>query len=240
MKLTRIVDIEDMSRMAEEDKEAFALNRRKGFGASDSSILLGVNHWTKLDDLIFQKNQDTLTPEEIAIGEKPQVRMGADLEPLILDKFCKWAGWDVQKPTAQYRLEEAPYLTVNYDGLMEKPHEVPVECKCVSTYARKYWDFSKAMTDPTQLVKNVRYDESSISALVEAQAKEIGIPPYYYTQVQQQLLGVISEHAYLVALDVKEWQIHVFKIYEDDRVQDAIISAGCAAAEKCRFIESWS
>ena len=57
------VDKEDIARLAQEDPVQFALLRRRGFGASDSSIILGVNHWTKLPDLIAQKNSAEVTPE---------------------------------------------------------------------------------------------------------------------------------------------------------------------------------
>lgn len=230
-----IVDIEDMAKMAEEDKEAFTLNRRKGFGASDSSILLGVNHWTTREQLIAQKNTDYITEDELEIGNKPQVRMGADLEPLILQKFMDWSHINVAKPSAQYRVKEFPFLTVNYDGLIAET-EVPVECKCISQFARKYWDFSKAINSPGEYRQLMRWDGASLTESIIEQAKQCGIPPYYYTQVQQQLIGVKANYAYLVALDVKEWQIHVFYIPEDGEVQTAIIMTAAAASELCEQI----
>ena len=228
----RKIDIEDMSKMAKENPEAFTLARRNGFGASDSSIILGVNHWQKLEDLLVQKQSKVITEEELAVGKKPQVRMGNDCEPIILDKFCEWSGFDISKPTAQYRLVDYPFLTVNYDGLGQKPHELVVEAKTVSQYARKYWKWENAMKDVTDYRRNVLSSSSNIKTIIEEQAEMIGIPPYYYTQIQQQLIGVQSEHAYLAALDVKEWELRVFKVYQDERIQEALVMKAAACAEQ--------
>ena len=63
-------DIDAMAALAMDDKVAFAMNRRKGFGASDSSIILGVNKWTTPEQLIAQKNTDGITKEELEVGKK--------------------------------------------------------------------------------------------------------------------------------------------------------------------------
>ena len=237
MKTKLVLDIPDMAELSVNDPEAFALNRRKGFGASDSSILLGVNHWTDIATLIHDKNSTEITEEEMAIGNKPQVRMGADLEPLILEKFIKEFGQfypdsTVEKPSAQYRFKDYPYMTVNYDGIISG-EDIPVECKCVSTYARKYWNFDASIHSPEDGVRR-RFDSSNIKDCIENEAKLYGIPPYYYTQIQQQLMGCKSNFAYLVALDVKEWSIHIYKIYENDDVQDVLVCTAAAMATECK------
>ena len=227
-----IVDIEDMAKMSQEDTEAFALNRRKGFGASDSGIILGVNKWTTLDQLIEQKNTPYVTEDEILIGMKPQVRMGSDLEPLILDKAAEMLGVLITKPTAQYRFKDYPFLTVNYDGIYgDSSNFGIVEAKCVSTYARKYWDFTQEIHDMPKV-----YSGSTLKDTILTNAKMCGIPEYYYTQVQQQLLGTHADFAYLAAMDVKEWTVHIFKIPENEYVQQVLIGMAASAAEKCTQI----
>ena len=57
--------VPDAAQLAEEDKEAFALIRRQGLGASDSSIILGVNNWTTIDQLIEQKNTPCITQRNL-------------------------------------------------------------------------------------------------------------------------------------------------------------------------------
>ena len=50
--------------MATENPELFAVLRRAGFGGSDSSILLHVNHWTSRDALILQNSLSNATAKE--------------------------------------------------------------------------------------------------------------------------------------------------------------------------------
>lgn len=236
---TPILDIPNMSTLAVTDNETYAMNRKKGFGASDSSILLGVNKWTKLDALIEQKNLDYISEDELAVGLKPNVRMGADLEPLILQKAGEFFNTDlIVKPDAQYRLEEYPYLTINYDGMLLG---MPVEAKCVSTFARKYWKWENSCKDVKDFESRTSYNYSgnSMRESVEVSASEIGIPPYYYTQCQQQLIGTTKKYCALVAMDVKEWTLHVFKVWENEEVQQAIICAAAEAAASCNKIRPY-
>ena len=220
------VVVENAADLAANDKEQFALIRRQGLGASDSSTVLGISKWNSVESLINQKRSLYVTPEELAIGEKPNVRMGADLEPFILNWFCRDADVDVYKPEPMYRLKEYPFLTINYDGIMEGVVDIPVEIKCVSVFAHKYWDWDKAIEFGSAPAPkpDVPFG-GNIQNYIAERAEQCGIPDYYYTQVQQQLLGVNSDHAYLVALDVKEWRICTFYVEQDELVQTYLIDA---------------
>ena len=55
--------VPNASELAETDQHAFAMLRRVGLGASDSSIILGVNLYTKLDELIQQKRSTEVTED---------------------------------------------------------------------------------------------------------------------------------------------------------------------------------
>lgn len=208
--------------LALHDKPAFVQLRRNGLGASDSSIYLGVNKFTNLDKLIEQKLATELTQEEIEVGEKEAVRKGADLEPIILNKFEEWAGFETYKPRAMYRIDEVPWLTVNFDGIIKlQEQHIPVEAKYVSPYANKYWDRSKC-------IKAVYEGNPKLCAGIDVTAHVIeeaslyGIPPYYYTQLQQQLLGLNAPFGYLVALFDKGWELGVYKIFADKFTQQGI------------------
>lgn len=216
--------VPNAAELAAHDKEAFAKIRRAGLGASDSSIVLGVNKWTTDDQLIEQKCSDTLTEDEIAVGEKPQVRMGADLEPIILQKFSEWIDIDVHKPEAMYRLIKYPWLTVNFDGILDDT--TPVECKLVSMFADRYWDKDKAIPEGEIIGKRVPLfgSATSIQNHVETMAGLYGIPPYYYTQVQQQILAANAASTYLAAMFLKDWTLRVYQIYRDQLTIDALLS----------------
>ena len=216
--------VPNAAELAAHDKEAFAKIRRAGLGASDSSIVLGVNHWTTDEQLIEQKCSDTLTAEEIEVGEKPQVRMGADLEPIILQKFIERFDMEVHKPDPMYRLIRYPWLTVNFDGILDET--TPVECKLVSMFADKFWDKDKALADGSIIGKRVPLygSATSIRDHVETMAKLYGIPPYYYTQVQQQILAANAASTYLAAMFLKDWTLRVYQIYRDQITIDALVS----------------
>lgn len=213
---------EDAYRLAIEDKQAFTLLRRVGLGASEASIYTGVNLWESTESLIEQKLSTIITPEEIAVGEKEVVRKGADLEPLILQKFMDWAGVELHKPKAMYRIKDEPQLTVNYDGVMLlEDVAIPVEAKYVSPYANKYWNRGCCIENIAQGSPKICAGAGLVDHINE-EAKLYGIPPYYYTQLQQQLMGLKSPFGYFAALFDKGWELGVYKVYEDRYVQQEI------------------
>ena len=85
-----------------------------------------------------------------AVGAKESVRKGADLEPIILQKFAEWSGFDIYKPDAMYRMKELPYITVDFDGLCVMSNDIyfPVEAKYVTAYAMKYWNLLELSVMP--------------------------------------------------------------------------------------------
>ena len=218
--------------LAANNPEEFTKLRRTGFGASDSGIILGVSPYNDINQLVLQKNSPELTEDEIRVSGLPQVRMGADCEPIILKKFEQWSGLHTEKPGAMYRLKDYPQLTINFDGLTQVDR-VPVECKLISVYAKKYWDFNRAVQSVDEKFCQKYGSANSVKDKIITQAEYCGIPPYYYTQVQQQLLGTPAEHAFLAAIDVKTWQLHVFRIEEDEDIQAALIAKSFEAAEHC-------
>ena len=236
MKLKVLVD--NASDLAKHDPEYFAIIRRVGFGASDSSILLGVNPFpgNTVDNLIKQKQSQVLTPEELAIGQMVNVRKGADLEPLIMQKFQE--KYDIEdekleKPKAMYRIGDTP-LTVNFDGVLELPPiQVPVECKFVSTYGGKYYDKVKACGSTLPYGGDLQDLGVEVNSIyLSKRAEEAGIPIYYYTQIQQQLLALNAPFGYLAALFDKDWELRVFRVVADERVQNKLMEVATTVWER--------
>lgn len=209
--------------LAKYNKEEFIMLRRNSIGASDSSIILGVNPFSDTAKLIEQKCTQGITEEELAVGEKENVRKGADLEPLILQKFEEWSGMPTYKPDSMYQLIKFPQLTVNFDGIicLDSTY-IPVEAKFVSPYANKYWDRSRAIEAP-HIGFPVRCAGRDIQTHILESSQAYGIPPYYYTQVQQQLLALNAPFGYLSAIFDKGWEFKVFKIFADLPTQTALV-----------------
>lgn len=219
--------IENVSDLSEDE---YALVRRKGLGASDSSVLLGVNPYKQKSDLIVEKRSKGITDEERAIKMKDAVRKGFDLEPLILQKYVKLTGNpEPIKPTAMYQIKATPCLTINFDGVAQADDFlIPVEAKFVTTYGDKYYNRTHAMKrefGECALVRTSRAYTDSIDR-IKAKAEACGIPPYYYTQVQQQMYGLGSPYGLLVALHDKGWETVVYFIPRDEECIRNIIIAG--------------
>ena len=205
------------------DQEAFVQARRKGIGASDIAACLSlVPQWKTAGDLIEEKTQTQMSEKERSVGTLATVRMGSDLEEIILSKAAAALNVTLVKPKDMYRFKDYPWLTVNYDGVISEGPElgVPVEAKCVSLYGRKYFDFAKAGDD-----RHLNVSATNPEQYFRIAADCLGIPPQYYAQVQQELLGTAAEYAYLAAMDVKEWTLYTFKIPADRYAQGCLVIA---------------
>lgn len=217
------IDIEDMLALS---KEEFANSRRQGFGTSDSSILLDVNPFENLTSLINKKTQKGISEEELAVGELPAVRKGSDLEPLILKKWSEAFGLECTKPTAQYSHKVFPFLKFNFDGIATVGDDyIPVEAKVVTRYGLKYYDFTKA-----QYIEKQGFNTVSLSPhpnwgnlTIKQRADSIGIPAYYYTQVQQQIFGLEAPYGYLAVLNEADWKLYVYLVPRDEETHRQLI-----------------
>ena len=200
----------------------FALARKQGLGASDASVYLGLQtQWKSAQDLVAEKLRTTITDEEMAIGEKDVVRKGKDLEPLNLQKAEAKLGTPVYKPQHMYRVREYPHLLVNFDGVARSAEDpavlIPVEAKFVSMYGDKYYDFTKGPADWVNWADDYP---------TEKKAAILGVPAYYYAQVQQQILALNAPYGWLTVIRDKGWEHHMFKIPRDEPVINQIIYEG--------------
>lgn len=207
--------------------EEYALVRKNYFGASDSSILCGVNLYKSIEDLIKEKNCKFITQEEKAVGEKPIVKKGYDVEPITLQKaeeeLAKY-GYLGQliKPQHMYKFKNVDGLSVNYDGVFvsdDKPL-IPVEAKLVSKYGEKYYNKTITIEDAKQV--RIPDTDIEIQAHIKQMAAKLGIPAYYYTQVQQEIAGLDSPYGFLAALFDETWSFKLYYIPRDDEVIKAI------------------
>lgn len=211
------------------DKEQYALVRKNYFGASDSSILCGVNLYKTMDELITEKNNKFLTDEEKAVGEKPIVRKGYELEPFILDKaehelFELGKLGFLFKPNHMYKFKDVNGLSVNYDGvwLEENKTFIPVEAKLVSKYGEKYYNKDIKMRDAKAVAMHIEDDD--LAKHIKRKALKFGIPAYYYTQVQQEIAGLNAPYGYLAAMFDESWTFKLYFIQRDEYVINKIYS----------------
>lgn len=218
--------------------EMYALVRRNGFGASDSSVLLGVNPYKTVLELVKEKATMTISEEEKAIGQKVAVRKGNDLEPLIISKYEKYAGTKTIKPIDMYAFKDYPFLKINYDGVTHTTDGTPypVEIKVVTQWGEKHYNPAKAIFQEGIGWGPLPEDVSSKNWSIETKAAHYGIPPYYYTQIQQEMMGCNMSYAHLCVLYDKSWLIKIFHIWKDERVQNAIILNGYKYWEQVKML----
>ena len=223
--------------------EDFAMLRKKGLGASDVSIFLGTMgaFGKTIDSLITDKLTMRYTDQDRAISEKPSVRIGKDLEDMVLAKAAGSLGKPVVKAKEMFRMIKYPYLTMNLDGVTSIPETfgvdplvqtmwIPVEAKVVTTFGDKYYDWEKAsrMFHDERAFEGRPNDALARQHYIDLVAADVGIPPYYYVQVQHELLGMGAKYGYLAALRIKDWQIHIFAVTANPMIQSWIITEGFA------------
>ena len=214
-----VVKIEHIDQVSEEE---YAMLRKESFGGSDSSILCGVNLYKTLNQLIKEKNCKYITDEEKEVGNKAIVRKGKDLEPIILDKAAQELGIEINKPTAMFEFKEEPILTLNYDGVAEENQVlIPIEAKLVSKYGEKYYNKDKTLEENKEV--DMKIEGDSLEAHIKRKALRIGIPAYYYTQVQQEIMGLNAPYGYLAVLFDDSWTFKLYSVKADNYVQNKII-----------------
>lgn len=230
------VDVSDIDKLP---NEQYALLRKNGFGCSDSSKLLGVNPYGNISDLIAEKSRTFLTPDELAVGDKVAVRKGRELEPFIIQKYSQMIGQRIIKPVDMYRHKEFPFLTVNFDGVMEcfdkegTRHYIPNEIKVATYYGAKHYDKKKAF-----FIEGIGYlnepnpDIATSNNSIETKAAAYGVPPYYYTQLQMEMFHLNAPFGYLTVLFDSEWQICTWVVFRDPATQTACIAQASKAWDK--------
>lgn len=225
------VDIKDVDKMSGDD---FIRIRRNGFGASDSSILAGVNPYQNKFELIKSKLRTEITAEERAVGQKSAVRKGRELEPLVIQKSSAVLDREVMKPVDMYRFKEIPFLTINFDGVAEnledkKSRYIPVEIKIVTKPGERHYNKSRAIFRESELIQwqeELPKLEGIEHLNIQQRAAYYGIPPYYYTQCQQEMFGLDAPFSYLATLIESTWELVIYKIWFDKDCMDTIIAEG--------------
>lgn len=207
--------------------QEYALLRKNGLGTSDSSIVLGVNPYTTKSQLIQEKCRDYLTPEELEVGDKSAVRKGRELEPLIIAKWTQIIGRRVLKPIHMYKHKDYPYIKFNFDGVIDiAPNQnvyIPAEIKVVTLYGVKHYNLAGAVFSESTGWRELPPHYEELGRSIEDTAALYGIPPYYYTQLQQQIFGLNAPYGFLTVMFEKNWEVHSWFVWRDQRMINKLI-----------------
>ena len=218
--------------------EEFTVIRRQGFGSSDTGSLVGVNPYQsgKWEELIQSKLRTEVTPEEAAIGQERNVVAGRDLEPIIIQKFNDWfPEYKIFKPAHMYYFEEYPWMSMNFDGVgILGDGYIPIEIKFASIPGTKLYDHSKPYwAEKPKFNRNFVLENVNTSQLtIPEKARHIGLPPYYYTQLQSQIAALAAPEGLLVVLFEQTWTISVFRSVADEFTWQNIVRQGYKGYEE--------
>lgn len=214
-KLTVIVNAHDLLEL---NDNQYAMYRNAGFGASDSSKLLGINPFSSKDDLIKEKLSLKIDPE---ISLKASVRKGKELEDMIMHKAEKLTGLEIHKPLFMYGYEHSK-LTVNFDGVtIINKDLIPFEIKLCTTYGKKYYNFDKSLTEDIS-IHDRQFDNNDLMRVMTNNLDTCGFPQYYYTQLQQQIAFLDAPYGVLVVLDDACWTTHLFVTTRNEEMIESI------------------
>ena len=225
------LDIEiDVANIDQYPNEQYALLRKDGLGTSDSSIILGVNPYTQRNELIQEKCRNYLTEEELAVGDKGPVRKGRELEPLIIHKHSQILDQRIIKPIHMYKHKDYPYIKFNFDGVIDKVYKddgtyqyIPDEIKVVTLYGQKHYNKDRAFFRESRGYREVPDHIEKENTSIENKASQYGIPPYYYTQVQQQIFGLNAPFGFLTVMFDMSWEILSYFVWRDQKVINELI-----------------
>jgi hypothetical protein len=208
----------------------FGLLRKNGFGSSDSGAVCGISPFTSQAQLVEDKARNYLTEEDKKIGTLTSVMKGRDLEPLILKKSQMYKGYHDLKPSCQYRSTAYTWITYNFDGVLVQDHAngkyIPDEAKVLTRMGEKHYDMDKAYFTESRGYADIPQRIDKTNNTIETKAALYGIPPYYYTQVQQQILALKAPYGYLTIMRESMWEVHSWWIWRDDAVITQLIVDG--------------
>ena len=197
----------------------------------------------------FKKKQAKLKEKALRREErKNNSKKGKDLEDMVLTKAAASLAKPVMKAKEMFRMIKYPYLTMNLDGVTvyelgtSKQCFIPVEAKVVTTFGDKYYDWEKSSrvfhVEPA--FEGKANDATSRQAYIDHMASLVGIPPYYYVQVQHEMLGMGIDRGYLAALRIKDWQLHIFAVTANPTIQSWIITEGFAVWSRIEKLRAMS
>jgi hypothetical protein len=226
-----VIGIKNVDQLTDEE---FTKSRFNSFGASDAQVLLGVAYESKttspktIEELLHEKINETNDPE---ISKKASVRKGKELEPLIIEKINKTFNTIALKPKHTYTNSNG--LSTNFDAILFEPvvdseniviaiRPIPVEIKVCTTFGRKNYNFNKAISEFDYQNSFIERALPLLPAYyplpkkIEQIAEDIGIPAYYYAQMQQEIAFTNSRYGILAVMDELNWTMYYFYVPRDE------------------------
>lgn len=120
---------------ADMSRDEWLLERRKGIGGSDASIILGINKWQTPFELWLDKTGQVPVSE----SGSEAAYFGSLLEDVVAKEFEIRSGKKVRRRKAMLRHPKHDFILANVDRMIVGEKAI-LECKTTSAYNLKEWE----------------------------------------------------------------------------------------------------
>ena len=120
---------------ADMSRDEWLLERRKGIGGSDASVILGINKWRTPFELWLDKTGQVPVSE----SGSEAAYFGSLLEDIVAKEFEIRSGKKVRRRKAMLRHPKHDFILANVDRMIVGEKAI-LECKTTSAYNLKEWE----------------------------------------------------------------------------------------------------
>ncbi len=120
---------------ADMSRDEWLLERRKGIGGSDASVILGLNKWRTAFELWLDKTGQV----PISESASEAAYFGSILEDIVAKEFEVRSGKKVRRKKSMLKHPEHDFILANVDRMIVGEKAI-LECKTTSAYNLKEWE----------------------------------------------------------------------------------------------------
>lgn len=127
---------------ADMSRDEWLLERRKGIGGSDASVILGLNKWRTAFELWLDKTGQVPVSESASEA----AYFGRILEDIVAKEFEVRSGKKVRRKRSMLKHPEHDFILANIDRMIVGEKAI-LECKTTSEYNLKEWENDEIPAD---------------------------------------------------------------------------------------------
>ncbi|UJA37692.1 YqaJ viral recombinase family protein [Bacillus velezensis] len=129
------MQVEVFASTADMSRDEWLLERRKGIGGSDASVILGINKWQTPFELWLDKTGQVPVRE----SGSEAAYFGSLLEDIVAKEFEVRSGKKVRRKKSMLKHPEYDFILANVDRMIVGEKAI-LECKTTSAYNLKEWE----------------------------------------------------------------------------------------------------
>ncbi|MDY7906775.1 YqaJ viral recombinase family protein [Bacillus sp. AG1] len=127
---------------ADMSRDEWLLERRKGIGGSDASVVLGLNKWRTAFELWLDKTGQV----PVSDSASEAAYFGSILEDIVAKEFEVRSGKKVRRKKSMLKHPEYDFILANVDRMIVGEKAI-LECKTTSEYNLKEWENDEIPAD---------------------------------------------------------------------------------------------